>query len=456
MGEGGALRLLGTLLLAGAAVRFATLGEQSFWRDEASTALELHGGLGHALSSVRDLEGMPPGYFVLAWLWSRVFGLGEVGLRSLSGLIGVGTIAVAWALGREWSHRAGLLAAALVAASPFLVWYSQEARPYALLVLLSAIATLMLVRGRPVAWGVAAAAALLTHYFAVFLLVPQAVVLLRRHGRSALTGLAPPAVTGLALVPLVAAQADNRIDWVSETSLPSRVADVAKHWTAGAIGTPVDVAGGLALGLLAVGIALGLGAPRGCRLAGTALAAMALPVALALAGSDYVLDRYLIAALVPLLVVAAAGYATRPAAGVALILLFCAFTLDTAADDELHREDWRAVARTLPAASVVVATLDADRPLRWYAPGVRPATAVVATRDVVLLASWRIGKPRPATPAPPGGGFVLAGRTDGPTTTVVRFRAPAPAPVDPAALAALTLDASDPPVVLRTPAPARH
>lgn len=456
MGAGPALRLLGALLLAGAALRFGTLGEQSFWRDEASTALELHGGLGHVLSSVRDLEGMPPGYFVLAWLWSKAFGLGEVGLRSLSALIGVGTIGVAWALGREWSPRAGLLAAALVAASPFLVWYAQEARPYALLVLLTATATLFLVRGRPLAWGLAAVAALLTHYFAVFLLVPQAAILLRRHGRSALPGLAPPAIAGLALAPLVAAQADNRVDWVSGTSLAGRIADVAKHWTAGEFGTPVDAAGALALALLAAGVVLGLGAPRGRRLAAAALVAMALPVVLALAGADYVLDRYLIAALVPLLAVAAAGCASRPAAGVALALLFCAFTLDTAADDRLHREDWRGVARTLPAASVVVATPDADRPLRWYAPGVRPVTAAVSTRDVVLLASWRIGKPRPPTPAPPAGGFVLAGRSDGPTTTVVRFRAPAPAPVQPGVLAALTLDASDPPVLLRTRAPAHR
>ncbi len=442
------MRLLGALLLAGAALRFATLGEQSFWRDEASTALALDGGLGHVLSSVRDLEGLPPGYFVLAWLWSKAFGLGEVGLRSLSAVIGVGTIGVAWALGREWSARAGLLAAGLVAASPFLVWYAQDARPYALLVLLTATATLLLVRGRPLGWGLAAAAALLTHYFAVFLLVPQAAVLVRRHGRAALPGLAPPVAAGLALLPLVAAQADNRVVWVSGTALTGRIADVAKHWTAGQLGTPVDAAGVLALGLLAAGVLLGLGATRGRWLVATALAAMALPVVLALAGSDYVLDRYLIAALVPLLAVAAAGFASRPAAGVALTLLFCAFTLDSAADDELHREDWRGVARTLPAAAVVVATADADRPLRWYAPGVRPVTTPVVTRDVVLLASWRIGKPRPPTPPPPGG-FVLAGRTDGPTTTVVRFRAPAPVPVEPGALAPLTLDSSEAPVLLQ-------
>ncbi|MGI8624390.1 MAG: glycosyltransferase family 39 protein, partial [Solirubrobacteraceae bacterium] len=305
------MRALAALLLLAAALRFPTLGEQSFWRDEASTALELHGGLGHLWSGVRDLEGMPPGYFLLAWVWSKAFGLGEVGLRSLSALIGVATVGVAWALGAHWSPRAGRLAAAFAATSPFLVWYAQEARPYALLVLATATATLFLVRGRVAAWGLAAAAALLTHYFAVFLLVPQALVLLRRHGRGAVPGLAPPVVVGLALTPLALSQRDNGVDWVSGSALAGRVADVAKHWGSGAFGTPVDAAGALALALLVAGMVGALASGRGGRVVATAAAAIAVPVVLALAGADYVLDRYLIAALVPLLAVVTAGFGTR-------------------------------------------------------------------------------------------------------------------------------------------------
>ncbi len=458
---------LGVLIVVGALLRFPTLADQSFWRDEASSALELNGGFGHMFASVRGLEGMPPGYFVLAWLWTRVFGVGEAGLRSLSAVIGLATIGVAYALGCRLSARAGWLAAALAATSPFLVWYAQEARPYALLSLLTATVTLCFVQAldgparRPLLlWGAAAAGALLTHYFAVFLLVPQALVLLRRHGRRSLAGMVAPVVTGLALAPLLIAQHDNRVDWVSGTPLSTRLADVAKHWASGEFGTPVDAAGALALVLLVAGVLLALARGRAAAawaVAGTAVAALALPVLLAAVGQDYVLDRYLIAALVPLLALAAAGYAGRgrwgPAAGVALALLFVAFTIDTAADGRLQREDWRAAAARLRAYGepvTIVATADADRPLRWYVPATHALAFPAVSDDVVLLASWRIGKPRPLTPPPPDPGLTLAERIDAPTYTLLRYRAARPVPIDPVGLRARTLDPTHPPTLLTT------
>ena len=86
--------------------------------------------------------------------------------------------------------RVGLWAAALAALSPALYYYSQEARAYALLILLSAAAlvafqrALAAPRGRSLAlWAAMSALALLTHYFAVFLFIPQALILARRLGR---------------------------------------------------------------------------------------------------------------------------------------------------------------------------------------------------------------------------------------------------------------------------------
>src|SRR4029078_8536804 len=81
---------------------------------------------------------------------------------------------------RAGSARAGLFAAALVAVNPLLWWYSQEGRAYALVVLLTGVATALFVdsiRGERRAWwwALAAALALRTHYFAVFLVGPQAI-----------------------------------------------------------------------------------------------------------------------------------------------------------------------------------------------------------------------------------------------------------------------------------------
>jgi hypothetical protein len=456
--------LLGATVALAALLRFPTLGEQSFWRDEASTALAMGGGLGDLLSRVADTEGMPPLYFVVAWVWSKAFGVDEVGLRSLSALIGTATVPVAWQLARRLAgERAGLIAALLTATSPFLVWYSQEARSYALLVALCALATLAFVhalespRARPaLLWGVAAAAALATHYFAAFLVAPEAVVLLWRAAagrRAALSGVAIVAAAGLALAPLAIAQRDGRVDWVSDTPLRTRALDVAKHWVAGPFGSPLDAAVAvglvLALGALALALLRRPGAPA-VAVAVVAAVAVAGPVALAVVGPDYALDRYLVGALVPLLALAAAGLgdgrAGLVAAGV-LAALFAAFTVDIAVDEELQREDWRTVARRLEAVpgTLVVTTADGGPPLRWYLKAA-PADASAPAARVAAVGSWRFGRPRPATPAPPG--LSLRRRSDLPTATLLEYDRAAGAAVDPGAL---NLDPGEAPIVLLSP-----
>ena len=116
---------LGAVILAGAALRFATLGIQSYHHDEAWTAgVVLHKSLFTTLDKVSGTESTPPLYYLLAWVWSKLFGNAEWGLRSLSALFGVATIPVAFAIGRRLAgNRAALITAALVALNPALIWY---------------------------------------------------------------------------------------------------------------------------------------------------------------------------------------------------------------------------------------------------------------------------------------------------------------------------------------------
>lgn len=59
----------------------------------------------------------------------------------MSAALGTATIAFAYLAGRELgAKRAGLLAALAVALDPYLIWYSQEARSYALLIAAGAAA----------------------------------------------------------------------------------------------------------------------------------------------------------------------------------------------------------------------------------------------------------------------------------------------------------------------------
>ena len=218
-------------------MRFATLPARSYWIDEAATVVVLRRSFGSMLSAIADREGAPPLYYVLAWLWTRVFGLGEAGLRSLSAVLGTAAILVAYAVARRLaSRRAGLAAAAVAAVSPFLVWLSQDGRTYVLAVLLGGLSFLAFLRAleapsrRTLAeWALASSLAMATHYFAVFLVAAEAVWLLREHpeARRARAVLAAPLLTGAALVPLAVAQSGRGGAFIhGSASLPTRVVEI--------------------------------------------------------------------------------------------------------------------------------------------------------------------------------------------------------------------------------------
>src|SRR4051794_7241361 len=219
------------LTLLGLGLRLPGLHEKSYWTDEVDTVDLVRGGLGNAWSELVHTQNTPPLYYVLAWPWAHVFGTSEIGLRSLSTLLSVALIPIAYLIGAQLlSSRVGLVAAALAATNPMLVWYGQEAKAYALLSLLTAISFLLFLRaldtpttGRLVAWGVCCGLAVATHYFAVFLVAVEAAVLLwkARPRARVLAAAAIPVVTALALLPLTASQGSP--DWVNEMSLAGRV-----------------------------------------------------------------------------------------------------------------------------------------------------------------------------------------------------------------------------------------
>jgi 4-amino-4-deoxy-L-arabinose transferase-like glycosyltransferase len=466
---------LALVCVAGAALRFATLGTQSLWLDEATTAQLLRMDLPGLLSAIPDSESSPPLYYVLAWLWSQLFGTGEVALRSLPALLGTATIPVVWALGRRLGgERAGLAAAALVAVNPMLVWFSQEARAYALLALLGVLSTLMWLRaleaprpGRVVAWGAVGALALASHYFAVFLVGPQALWLALRAPtlRDRLTALALPVAAAAALAPLALAQrANDSAAFITGTGLAHRLAQVPKQFLVG-YDAPLEkllaIASALALAVGVVGLVRLLAGRAGVaqraradalRLTAITVAALALPALLALAGEDHVLTRNVLAAL-PLAatlvgagIAAVAAVAPWPAAAAtaAACALGLVAVVGVAVDPALQREDWRGAAHALGPSGgrrVVVSSAGALVPLRYYLPGLRPLAAPATTTEVdyVAIAIHRGGlhstPPRPRDLPPPVPGFAVTKRLETASFTVVRMQAPAPQPLAPGALA---------------------
>jgi len=382
------------LTVVAALLRFTTLDVQSFWYDESVTAGRvLDPNFIQMLKELAGRESTPPLYYVMAWFWSKLFGTGEVGLRALSAVIGTAVVPVAYALGaRLASRRVGAVLCALVAVNPMLVWFSQEARAYSLLVLTS-IASVFLfayvlespARRRLALWAVASALTLATHYFGLFLVAAEAIWLLARWRRRRDVQLAIGAViaAGLVLLPVAVYQAlDNRTGWIARIPLGDRLRDMADAFLVGPTGAELAFVVPIAATLVGVGLALlawrAEGRERyGARVAaGLGLAVVLVPLALALVGTggDRVLDKNLLPALVPLMLVVAAGLGARrsgllgPAAAVGLCAVSILVVIRVAASPELQRPDWRGAAKLIRAgpSAAVVAPQDGGNPLRLY------------------------------------------------------------------------------------------
>jgi len=182
-----ALWLLAALLLAGAGLRFWRIGSKELWLDECISALAAQGSPAQTVANVAEHDAHPPLYYLLLNLTTRLTGRHAAGLRALSALAGVAVIALAYAIGAElFTRRAGLLAAAGLAASSFQLYFAQEARLHALATLLVLAATWVFIRilrdraggrkqaARMAAYGLLALAALYTYYYAVFALAAHA------------------------------------------------------------------------------------------------------------------------------------------------------------------------------------------------------------------------------------------------------------------------------------------
>ena len=176
--------LLLLLILLAFALRLYEIDAQSFWYDEGVTAQVAQLDVRELASWTAD-DIQPPLYYLLVGGWLRVNPFGEGILRWPSAAFGTLLIPLLWALGRRlWNDKAGPLAALVGATSPLMVYYGQEARMYALLVTLVALAALVLIRlldrGTEKRWGLLVAyalvglAAMYTHYFAGFAFVALA------------------------------------------------------------------------------------------------------------------------------------------------------------------------------------------------------------------------------------------------------------------------------------------
>jgi mannosyltransferase len=439
------------LTVLGGVLRFATLNVSSLELDESATLILVHRGFSGMLSHLAKSESAPPLYYILVWAWTKIFGAGPLAFRSFSALVATLTIPVMYMAGRRLSPRIGVWAAALATVSPAMYFYSQEARAYALMVLFSAAAFVAWQRalqdpqGRRLAlWAGLSILAVLTHYFAAFLFIPEAVVLARRRGwRYVWAPAGAVVLVGLALVPLAASQrAGGKTTWIEDLSLRGRVTESVKLFTVGVFGPLVLFATVLAVLLIAGAVILVLrrGSERertgAWDAAVVAIVAIVLPLLLAVTHLVDVYDgRNVLAIWVPFAVVVAAGLGAERArrSGALLGGALCAICLAMIAATNLipayRRDNWRGVAHALakPAdVRIIVAEQFAAFPLSIYmGPLSSVSGRVPATREVDFVALRRlrtVGSPEaPVVPRSPPAGFRLTGVTTTETFAISRF-----------------------------------
>jgi len=153
-----------------------------FWIDEGLSV----GIASHALTdipSVLRLDGSPPLYYMLLHVWMSIFGNGEGETHGMSvGFALLSIPAALWAGRSLGGPRAGWMAAIVAALHPFLTYYAQETRMYALVVLLSMLMTACFIHAYALrdrrfipAFVVVGALLAYTHNWGLFILAGTAV-----------------------------------------------------------------------------------------------------------------------------------------------------------------------------------------------------------------------------------------------------------------------------------------
>ncbi len=406
------------LLLLGFGIRLYNLTFHSLWLDEAVSVYLASFPLSEVVRQGMTLqEPNPPLYHLSLAVWMRAFGSGEAAIRLFSALLGTLYLPSIYLLGRRlFSSRISLVATLLAAVNPFLVWYSQEARMYALVATLSVWSVYCFVRALDTprwswwtAYVVLTVSSFYTHLYAVFVLPAELVLLLlyaRRHRAAVRQGMLCWGASLLCFSPWLwrAWQLSaSTPSWRPTMSLGAMVVECLEAFTVRRVPLSGMWLNGT-LSALAIIAAAGLLLPRlrrhtdgrwrwkqmDIRSSAFLLVWMLLPLLAA-----YVLSfrqqiftvYYLIVIVAPFLLVLAAGVdkaaAFHKGAGlITLVIILIPFSYGLQHDwsPEQRKEEWRAAARYVEEharpGDVVLCHADYVRiPFQYYFQGEQPVFA---------------------------------------------------------------------------------
>ena len=203
---------LGIIFLA-YVLRTVTLDIQSFWLDEFYAVWFIDRPFMETLRIIINPRNNGPLFFLLLWPWYRLAGPSDFAVRYLSTLSSALTVGALWQLGKQWfDRRTAGVAALLITLSPFAIWFGQEAKMYALHMLLATLSTLLLTLAlqrnrwwRWVGYGVSINLLGYSHFFGAFAIAAQGIVALitARDGRRRRAYLITMLLVALPYLPVV-------------------------------------------------------------------------------------------------------------------------------------------------------------------------------------------------------------------------------------------------------------
>ena len=390
-----------------------------FWIDEGiSTGIASH-PFAHIPGLLRE-DGSPPLYYLLLHVWMRVVGSGEAETHALSLGFALLTIPTAFVLGRElFGTRAAWGSAALSATNPFLTYYAQETRMYALVVWLSMLVAgsfaLAFVRRRrrwvPV-FALSQAALLYAHNWGFFIAIGTVAALglclrladdRRALMRDAALGYGGVALLFVAWIPTLLFQAAHTgAPWSTRPGINGLVSGLVVISGGATTALALALVGGAGLAALAAGWnGVGPAGPKGREAArDAAVLAAVLAVALVAAWvasqvSPAWSNRYFAVFVGPLLLLAGGALTSAGRLGAITLIVVALFWLHPRTHELNNKSDVHRVSvlvhDSLVPGDLIISTHPEQVPVLHYYlpdPGLRWATSMGPVRDPAVM-DWR-------------------------------------------------------------------
>jgi mannosyltransferase len=230
------LSLLLIILAVATVLRIAALS-QMLWYDEAYTAMLARLPLAQMVAATAN-DVHPPTWYLIETAFVRVFGMSEASLRLPSALLGILAVWLSYRMARTlFDERVALVAAGLIAINPFAVYYSQEARMYALLMVAVLMACVGAVERRTWLLMLGVALTLMSHNLGVIYIPFIALATRKSDWRKNSVAIGMGAIPWLAWLPQLFRQATSGqfggsywISYFTGNSVARLLAEWAQLW----------------------------------------------------------------------------------------------------------------------------------------------------------------------------------------------------------------------------------